>query len=195
VLQAERRRRYSSIQFALTITCLALLFVLALAAITREAVGEPVLPEQLAQALHQPQVTLPSGLTYDFEIVDPLTRRPLAALPDQGTAELRLAVTNDSALPMTLRFATSEQCEFIVRRVSTYVYGLFALPLEIWRSTYFHNILRTPTKIDLAPGQTHVFVSYWYFEEQGPQQAPPGDYRIVARFYGATFPLRIDKPN
>ncbi len=172
---------------------LGLLFIVALAAITREAVGEPLVPPQLAQLLHQSPATLPDGLTYDFSAVDPMTQRRLSELPPQGTVELRLAVTNDSALPMTLRFPTSEQAEFVARHVSTYVYGLFALPLEIWRSTYFHNISRTPTSVDLAPGQTKIFVAYWSYGQGGPEEAPAGEYRIVARFYGATFPLRIDK--
>ena len=79
---------------------LASLVLLAMAGITRYAVGEPLIPPAIASALHHPDPTLPPGMTWDFAVLDPATKRPLEALPEVGTVEMRLAVTNDSALPM-----------------------------------------------------------------------------------------------
>jgi hypothetical protein len=172
----------------------ALLFVVALAAITREAVGEPIVPPQLIELFHKQPPALPQGFTYDFEVLDPITQRPVATLPPDGTVELRLAITDASPLPATLQFATSLQCEFITRRVESFLGGLFVLPLDVWRSSYFHNISHVPTQISFQPGETRVFTALWTFRQAGDAGAPAGDYRLIAKFYGATFPIRILKP-
>lgn len=193
-MYAKRKKPFSSLSFALTVILVALLFVLALAAITREAVGEPMIPEQVVDAFHKQPPTLPQGFTYDFELLDPLTQRPETILPVEGTVELRLAVTDASPLPATLDFPTSLQCEFITRRVESFLGGLFVLPLEVWRSSYFHNISHVPTSISFQPGETKVFTALWNFKQTGAEAAPPGDYRLLAKFYGATYPIRVQKP-
>jgi Intracellular proteinase inhibitor len=192
---AKRKRPFSTLQFALTVILVALLFLLALAAITREAVGEPIVPEKVMEFFHKSDTSsLPQGFAYDFEILDPVTQRSVPMLPPEGTVELRLAVTNQSPLPMTLQFPTSLQCEFITRRVETILGGLFVFPLEVWRSSYFHNISHQPTTLTFAPGETKVFTALWTFKQTGDEGAPNGDYRALAKFYGATFSIRIDKP-
>ena len=193
-MQAKRKKPFSPFNFALTVILVALLFVLALAAITREAVGEPIVPNQMVELFHKQPPSLPQGFTYDFEVIDPITQRPIVQIPAAGTVELRLAVTNASPLPMTLQFPTSLQCEFITRRVESFLGGLFVLPLEVWRSSYFHNISHAPTFISFQPGETRVFTSLWTFKQSGDEGAPAGDYRLLAKFYGATFPIRIEKP-
>lgn len=190
----KRKKPFSSVQFGLSVVLVAFLFVLALAAITREAVGEPVVPPQVDEMMRKPSASLPQGFTYDFEVLDPVTQRPLASLPLAGSVELRLAVTDASPLPATLQFPSSLQCEFITRRVETFLGGLFVVPLEVWRSSYFHNIVHEPSQLSFQPGETKVFASLWNIRSGGDASAPPGDYRILARFYGATFPIRIDKP-
>jgi hypothetical protein len=191
---AKRKRPFSSLQFALTVILVALLFVLALAAITREAVGEPVVPPQVVDLFHKQAPALPQGFNYDFEVLDPLTQKPISQIPPAGQVELRLAVTNDSPLPKTLDFPTSLQAEFIARRVETFLGGLFVLPLEVWRSSYFHNISHTPTSLIFTPGETKVFTSLWTFKQTGDESVPVGDYRLLAKFYGATILVRISKP-
>jgi hypothetical protein len=191
---AKRKRPFSTLQFALTVILVALLFVLALAAITREAVGEPIVPPKVMELFRKPDTALPQGFAYDFEVLDPVSQRPIPDLPPEGTVQLRLAVTNQSPLPMTLQFPTSLQSEFIARRVESLLGGLFVFPLEVWRSSYFHNISHVPTTLSFNPGETKVFTSLWTFKQSGDEGAPPGDYRLVAKFYGATFPIRIDKP-
>jgi len=191
---AKRKRPFSTLQFGLTVILVALLFVLALAAITREAVGEPVVPPEVVQLLRKTPPQLPQGFTYDFEVLDPLTQHPLSSLPPEGVVELRLAVTNASPLPDTLEFPTSLQCEFITRRVASFLGGLFVFPLEVWRSSYFHNISHKQTTLLFKPGETKVFTALWSFKQTGGESAPEGDYRILAKFYGATFPIRIQKP-
>ncbi|MDQ6781577.1 MAG: hypothetical protein M3Z37_10555 [Candidatus Eremiobacteraeota bacterium] len=186
-------RRNGPLQFALTGILLASLMLLAMAAITRYAVGEPLLPPWLGKALHHPAPMLPPGMTYDFEILNPDSKRPLEALPEIGKVEMRLAVTNDSALPMTMNFKSSKQCEFIVRRVFTYVDGLFALPLEIWRSSYFHNVSIKPSQLVLQPGQTKVYESVFYLNALNAREVPEGDYRVVAIFDGWQTSLPIEK--
>jgi len=119
---------------------------------------------------------------------------PLETLPEIGKVEMRLAVTNDSALPMTMNFKSSKQCEFIVRRVFTYVDGLFALPLEIWRSSYFHNVSIKPSQLVLQPGQTKVYESVFYLSALNAREVPVGDYRVVAVFDGWQTSLPIEKP-
>jgi hypothetical protein len=191
---AKRKKPFSSVQFGLSVVLIAFLFVLALAAITREAVGEAIVPPQVDQMLRKAPPTLPQGFTYDFEVLDPVTQRPVAQLPMEGSVELRLAVTDASPLAATLQFPTSLQCEFITRRVETFLGGLFVVPLEVWRSSYFHNISHQATQLEFQPGETKVFAALWSFKQSGDIGAPAGDYRILARFYGATFPIRIEKP-
>ena len=193
-MHVKRKKPFSSVQFGLSVVLIAFLFVLALSAITREAVGEPMVPPEVNQMLHKDTPVLPQGFTYDFEVLDPVTQRPVAILPAEGSVELRLAVTDASPLPATLQFPTSLQCEFITRRVETFIGGLFVVPLEVWRSSYFHNISHQPTELSFQPGETKVFAALWTFRQSGEESAPPGDYRILARFYGATFAIRIDKP-
>jgi hypothetical protein len=187
-------RRATPLQFGLTMVLLASLLLLAMAGITRYTVGEPVLPDWLAKAIHHKQPALPPGMTYDFEVINPNTKGPLEALPEVGTVELRLAVTNDSALPMKIRFPTGNQSEFIVRRVFNYVDGLFALPLEVWRSSYFHNISTKPTNLVLQPGETKVYSATFNFNALNANQVPAGDYRIVAVFNGWETSIPIAKP-
>ncbi len=173
---------------------LASLLLLAMAAITRYTVSEPIVPPGLAKALHRPDAALPPGMTYDFEILNPDTKHSLEALPEVGTIELRLAVTNDSALPMKMHFRTGNQCEFTMRRVFYYVDGLFALPLEVWRSSYFHNISQKPTVLFLQPGDTKVYTAYFYLNALNARFVPPGDYRVVAAFHGWQTSIPILKP-
>ena len=193
-MYAKRKRPFSTLQFALTIVLVAILFVLALAAITREAVGEPIVPDKMMAFFRKPDTSLPQGFAYDFELLDPVTQHSIPQLPASGTVELRLAVTNQSPLPMTMQFPTSLQCEFITRRVETVLGGLFVFPLEVWRSSYFHNISHEPTTLTFSPGETKVFTALWTFTQTGGANAPPGDYRALAKFYGATFSIRVDKP-
>lgn len=193
-MYAKRKRPFSTLQFTLTVILVALLFLLALAAITREAVGEPLVPPEVVQLLRKQPPQLPQGFTYDFEVLDPVTQRPIEQLPLEGVVELRLAITNASPLPDTLEFPTSLQTEFITRRVASFLGGLFVFPLEVWRSSYFHNVSHHPSTLLFKPGETKVFTALWTFKQTGDEGAPPGDYRLLAKFYGATFPIRIQKP-
>gem|GEM_PF-2515920 len=188
------RRRSNPVQFTATVVLLASLLLLAMAAITRFTVGEPILPKWFATALHRPQPVLPPGMTYDFELINPDTKRPLEALPEVGSIELRLAVTNDSALPMTLRFKNGLQCEFIVRKVIYYVDGLFALPLEVWRSSYFHNYSRHPSSLSLQPGETKVYTAIFDLNALNARQVPAGSYRIIASFDNWETSIPVEKP-
>jgi len=174
------RRTTRPIQFGLTVVLLASLLLLALAGITRYTVGEPILPDAIAKALHHKQPSLPPGMTYDFAILDPTTKRPMETLPEVGTVTLRLAITNDSALPMKLAFRTGQQCEFIVRRVFTFGGTLFALPLEVWRSSYFHVVSLKPTTLYLQPGETKVYTADFTLNALNANQVPAGEYRVVA---------------
>ncbi len=174
------RRPTRPLKFALTMVLLASLLLLAMAGITRYAFGEPIMPDWLAKPLHHKQPALPPGMTWDFEILDPASKRPLEALPEVGTVVMRLAITNDSALPIKMQFRTGLQSEFIVRRVFTFVDGLFAVPLEVWRSSYFHNISPKPTTLSLQPGETKVYTATFQFNALNANQAPAGEYRIVA---------------
>lgn len=166
-------------RFGLTLVLLVSIVLLALAAITRYTIAKPILPDALAKAIHYRQPSLLPGMTYDFSIVDPATNRALLALPEVGNVEVRLAVTNDSALPMTLRFRSGQQCEFVVRQVFTVV-GLFALPIEKWRSSYFHVVSPEPTTLVLQPGQTKIYAATFALNALNADQMPPGEYRIVA---------------
>lgn len=188
-------RRSKPLQFGVTMVLLASLLLLVMAAITRYTVGEPivVLPGWLAKALHHPAPSLPPGMTYDFEVLNPDTKRPYEALPEVGSVEMRLAVTNDSALPMTLHFKTGRQCEFIMRRVFYYVDGLFALPLEVWRSSYFHNVSPRASTLSLQPGETKVYSATFDLSALNARDVPPGTYRVVAVFANWETSLAIEK--
>jgi hypothetical protein len=173
---------------------LASLLLLVLGGITRFAVGKPIMPAWLAKALHDPTPALPPGMTYDFQIIDPDTKHPLEIIPQVGNIELRLAVTNDSALPMSLRFTNGEQCEFVVRKVTYYADGLFALPLEVWRSSYFHNASPKPSTLSLDPGDTKVYSAVYQINALSSHEMPPGSYLVVANFHGWQTSIAIDKP-
>jgi hypothetical protein len=187
-------RRGHPLQVALAVILVASLCVLAMSGITRYAVGEPVIPPALARLLDRPEPSLPPGMTYNFAVIDPLTKRALSVLPEVGTIELRLAVTNDSALPITMHFPTGQQCEFIVRRIFYYVDGLFAIPLEVWRSTYFHTISPRPSVLILQPGQTKVYTATFTLNALNALQLPPGRYRLIANFDSWQTSLPMDKP-
>jgi hypothetical protein len=193
VYAAKRKKPFSTLQFTLTVILVAMLFVLALSAITKEAVGEPIVPPEMVELFRKTPPQLPQGFTYDFEILDPLSQRPMTMLPEDGPVEIRLAITNASPLPDTLEFPTSLQYEFIVRRVGSFLGGLFVFPLEVWRSSYFHNISHKPSELLFKPGETKVFTALWDFKGSGDIATPPGEYRVLAKFYGATFPIRIQK--
>ena len=167
---------------------------MALSGLTRWAVGEPVIPHWVYQAVHRPEPSLPLGVTYDFLVIDPQTKRPLLSLPESGDVELRLAVTNDSALPVNFSFPTGLQCEFVARRVHTYVGGLFVLPLEVWRSSYFHNISQQRSTLVLESGQTKFYTAVWTLDAQRADELPPGDYRLSAIFNGFPIKLPMAKP-
>jgi Intracellular proteinase inhibitor len=186
-----RARQNSSGQLTITLIVLVLVVLFGVSFVSHQAAGEPMVPPRLADLLHRPDPSLPQGMTYDFEILDPQTERPMPILPESGNVEFRFAVSNDSALPMTLTFPSELQCEFVARRVHTYLGGLIVLPLEVWRSSYFHNIRRTPTTLRLVPGQTQVYVAQWTIE---PVPTPPGDYRLVASFYGVEETQLLTKP-
>jgi hypothetical protein len=192
------RRTTTPLRFGLTLVLLVSLVLLGLAAITRYTVAKPLLPDWLAKTIHYRQPSLPPGMTYDFSVIDPATNHPLVTLPEVGNVEVRLAVTNDSALPMTLRFHTGEQCEFVVRQVFTVV-GLFALPIEKWRSSYFHIVSQKPTVVILQPGETKIYAATFALNALNADQMPPGEYRIVASFDAIStgrweISIPIDKP-
>jgi hypothetical protein len=188
-----RSRTSTPGQITITVIILVLLILFGVSFVSHEAAGEPMVPARLAQLLHRPDPTLPEGMTYDFEILDPETQHPLPILPASGSVEFRFAVTNDSALPMKLDFPSELQCEFVARRVHTYLGGLLVLPLEVWRSSYFHNIRRTPTILRLDPGQTEVYVASWTIDPAGAL-VPAGEYRLVASFYGVEETQPLTKP-
>ncbi|MDQ6766944.1 MAG: BsuPI-related putative proteinase inhibitor [Candidatus Eremiobacteraeota bacterium] len=175
-----RSVRARPLQFTLTMVLLTSLLLLAMAGITRYTVGEPLLPDRFAKLIHHKQPALPPGMTWDLEILNPATKRPYEELPEVGIIVMRLAVTNDSALPIRMQFRSGNQCEFILRRVFNYVDGFFALPLEVWRSSYFHNISVKPTSLFLQPGETKVYTATFEFNALNAQQTPVGEYRIVA---------------
>lgn len=188
------QRRSSPLQLALTMILLASLLLLVMAGITRYTVGEPIMPDWFAKLIHHKQPALPRGMTYDFELIDPQTRRPLGMIPEIGTVEMHLAVTNDSALPITMHFRTGNQSEFVIRRVFKYVDNLFALPLEVWRSSYFHNISPRPSTLTLQPGQTKIYTATFDLTALNARELPAGDYLIVAAFDGWQTAIPIQKP-
>lgn len=194
-MKARPHQPWSGILQVVVITgLLAATLVLALAAISRHAVGEPILPTRISGALHRSESPLPRGMTYEFEVVDLNTRVPLATLPPNGAVQLRLAVTNDSALPMRLDFPTSMQCEFVARQVHFYLGGLFVLPLEVWSSSYFRNTSRKASRLMLSPGQTQVYDAVWQLQDIDGSPLASGDYRVLALFHGVTFRLQVLKP-
>jgi hypothetical protein len=187
-------RRSGPLQLALTAILLASLLLLAMAAITRYTVAKPMLPQWLSGALHRSEPALPPGMTYDFQIINPETKHQLSEIPEVGAVEMRLAVTNDSALPMIVHFSKGEQTEFIVRRVFSYVGGLFALPIEVWRSSYFHRTATTPSKLTLQPGDTKVYSASFDLTALNSRQTPPGDYLVIAVFNGWETSIPMVKP-
>ena len=188
-----RRRSSSPASVALAIALFAVCAVLGLAGLNREAAGEPVIPQQVSHFFNRSDPGLPDGLNYDLSVLEPDTQKPLTLLPQLGTVEVRLAITNDSALPMKLDFPTSLQCEFIVRRIYSFLGGLFVVPLEVWRSSYFHNFSRQPSRLVLEPGETKVYTAYWTVSGLNQLQVPPGDYRVYTSIQGIR-PIFIPKP-
>lgn len=187
-----RRRSSSPFSVAVTLIVIAVVLVLGLAGLNREAAGEPIVPEQIAHLFNKTDPSLPPGLNYELSVLDPNTLRPIETLPQLGTVELRLAITNDTALPMTLNFPTSLQCEFTVRRIYTFL-GYFVVPLEAWRSSYFHNYSKKPTTLTLQAGQTKVYTADWTVNGLNQLEVPPGDYRVYTSFEGIK-PLFVTKP-
>lgn len=188
-----RRRPSSPVNVAVTLVLLCVALVLVVAGLDREAVGEPIIPVEISHLFSKRDPGLPPGLNYDLSLLDPSTKTPMADLPQLGTVEFRLAITNDAALPMTLDFPSSLQCEFTVRRIYSFVGGLFVVPLEVWRSSYFHNYAKAPTKLTLEPGETHVYTAYWTINGLNQLEVPPGDYRVFTSIAGVK-PLFLQKP-
>jgi Intracellular proteinase inhibitor len=192
VTPSSRRRSSSPVSVAVTLIVLAVVLVLGLAGLSREAAGEPIVPDQISHLFNKSDPGLPAGLNYELSVVDPNTLRPTDTLPQLGTVQLRLAITNDTALPMTLKFPTTLQCEFTVRRIYTFL-GYFVVPLEVWRSSYFHNYSKSASKVTLAAGQTKVYTADWTINSLNQLQVPPGDYRVYTSFEGIK-PLHVYKP-
>ncbi|MDQ2816910.1 MAG: BsuPI-related putative proteinase inhibitor [Candidatus Eremiobacteraeota bacterium] len=190
-MRPARKRRTSAASGLLTFCVLVGLLLLMLGAVTRENVGESVLPWS---PVLSPASKLPRGINYQLDAINPSTLEPITALPQVGSVELRLALTNDSALPVTFQFGTSLQCEFIARKIHSYAGGLFVLPLEVWRSSYFRNARQLPSKLTLGPSQTKVFSSTWVLDALDSGDVSAGMYQISASFGGANIPLRIVKP-
>jgi hypothetical protein len=161
--------------------------------LNREAFGDPIVPDQISRLFNQTDPNLPAGLNYELSVLDPDSQAPLSTLPQLGTVEVRLAVSNDSALPIKMNFPTSLQCEFIVRRIYTFLGNLFEIPLEVWNSSYFHNYSRHPTTLVLKPGETKVYTAYWTINNLNQSQVPPGDYRVYTSMRGIKY-VEIDKP-
>jgi len=80
-----------------------------------------------------------------------------------------------------------------VRRIYTFLGGLFVVPLEVWRSSYFHNYSKMPTQLSLKAGETKVYTADWTVNGLNQLQIPPGDYRVYTSFVGIK-PLFIQKP-
>lgn len=188
-----RRRSTSPVSVTVTLVLLAVAALLVVSGLNRESIGEPFIPDAVTHLFSKSDPGLPAGLNYDFSVLDPQTQQTLTSLPQLGTVDIRLAMTNDTALPMTLKFTSALQCEFIVRRVYPVLGGLFKVPLEVWRSSYFHNYSRQPTQLTLAPGQTKVYVAYWTINGLNQLQVPPGEYRIWTSIAGIKT-LPISKP-
>jgi intracellular proteinase inhibitor BsuPI len=188
-----RKRASSPVSVAVTLIVLAVMAVLGMAALNREAVGEPIVPEQISHLFNKSDPALPVGLNYDLSMINPDTQQSTDTLPQLGAVELRLAITNDTALPMTLKFPTSLQCEFTVRRIYSFLGGLFVVPLEVWRSSYFHNVEKKSSQLRLQPGQTKVYTADWSVNGLNQLEVPPGDYRVYTSFEGIK-PLFVQKP-
>ena len=176
----------------MTLVVLAVAVLLGLEGLNREAAGEPILPDQITHIFNKSDPGLPPGLNYELSVLDPTTLHPIETLPQLGTVELRLAVTNDAALPITLTFPTSLQCEFVVRRIYSFLGG-FVVPLEVWRSSYFHNYSKKRSVLVLEPGQTKVYTADWTINGLNQLQVPPGDYRVYTSIQGIK-PLLVKKP-
>lgn len=177
---------------AITLSVLAIAVLLGMAGLNREAAGEPIVPDQLTRLFNKADPGLPQGLNYELSVLDPVTLRPTDTLPQVGTVQLRLAITNDTALPMIMKFPTTLQCEFTVRRIYSFLFG-FVVPLEVWRSSYFHNYSRKPSEITLQAGQTKVYTADWTINALNQLQVPPGDYRVYTSLEGVK-PLHVYKP-
>lgn len=174
---------------------LASLFLVAFNLISRAASGEPLLPPQAYEALHKDPPTLPAGLVYDVEVTDPETHRPVASLPAAGEVVVRLAVTNETAAPMRFHFPTHEQASFAAREIKPFAFGLFVVPFERWRSSYFQVIDRRPSSLDLRPGQTRVYMSTWPMSDGRNSPLPAGTYAVSTQFAGVNLPaVRLEKP-
>lgn len=187
----SRRRSSSPVSVAISLIVVAVVLLLGLAALNREAAGEPIVPDQISHMFNKGDPGLPPGLNYELSVLDPDTLHPIDTLPQLGTVELRLAITNDTALPMTMKFPTSLQCEFTVRRIYTFL-GYFVVPLEVWRSSYFHNYSHKPSQLTLQAGQTKVYTAVWTVNGLNQLQVPPGDYRVYTSFKGIR-PLFVTK--
>jgi hypothetical protein len=167
--------------------------VAVLYGLNREAFGDPIVPDQITRLFDKSDPSLPPGLNYELSVLDPDSQAPMPALPQLGTVEVRLAISNDSALPIVMKFPTSLQCEFIVRRIYTFLGNLFEIPLEVWRSSYFHNYTKRPSTLILKPGETKVYISYWTINNLNQSQVPPGDYRVYTSMRGIRY-IEIPKP-
>jgi len=192
VRPSVHRRTSSPVSLVLTLALLVVVIGLGLAGLNREAIGEPVIPDQITSLFTRSDPALPAGLNYDLSVLDPNTQAPMGQLPQLGTVEVRLAITNDSALPLTFKFKTSMQCEFIVRHLYKFL-GEFIIPLEVWRSSYFHNFAKSPTTLVLKPGDTKIYTAYWTINNLNESQVPPGDYGVYTSFRGVKR-IEIDKP-
>lgn len=82
---------------------------------------------------------------------------------------MTLALKNIGDEPLTLRFSSGQQYDFIVARSGK----------EVWRWSADKVFIQVLGSLTLAPGETREFKQTWQQKDNEGQQVPAGEYEIT----------------
>ena len=82
---------------------------------------------------------------------------------------IKLAITNTGSRPITLRFSSGQQYDFVVTRADK----------EVWRWSADKVFIQALTSRTLAPSETLKFREIWQQKDNQGRQVPAGEYSIA----------------
>ncbi len=86
--------------------------------------------------------------------------------------EITLALTNSNGSPVSVQFPTGQMYDFVVTREGQLV----------WQWSLGRAFIQAFTTLTLMPKESKVFNERWDQQNAQGQQAPPGEFEMVAVF-------------
>ena len=128
-------------------------------------------------------VILVTGLLLTFTVPGPTVRGQAGGVQVEldlnkaqysvgDSVKIRLTLTNRSMSSATFQFTTGQLCDFMVSRDGHLV----------WQWSYGRAFTQAFTTLTLMPNDSKVFNEFWDQRDARGQQAPAGEYEMMAVF-------------